>query len=63
MSIGMDLEMAHRGGADKRSRRFYAANAAETGLQAHWYAMPSERAILGQLARFRARSGCVSVRG
>jgi hypothetical protein len=28
MSIGMDLEMAHRGGAGKRSRRFHAANAA-----------------------------------
>jgi hypothetical protein len=24
----MDLEMAHRGGAGKRSRRFHAANAA-----------------------------------
>jgi hypothetical protein len=28
MSIGMNLEMAHRGGAGKHSRRFHAANAA-----------------------------------
>jgi hypothetical protein len=37
MSIGMDLEMAHRGGAGKRSRRFHAAKKA--ALE-HWYAMP-----------------------
>jgi hypothetical protein len=40
MSIGMDLEMAHRGGAGKRSRRFHAANAAEKATRKHWYAMP-----------------------
>jgi hypothetical protein len=36
----MDLEMAHRGGAGKRSRRFHAANAAEKATRKHWYAMP-----------------------
>jgi hypothetical protein len=40
MSIGMDLEMAHRSGADKRSRHFHAANAAEKSTLKHWYAMP-----------------------